>query len=134
MSCTAGPGTPIPSEPIIPVTPMPPLPVLPPNTYAEAAPIDGLSDVRILESFPPQYAITVQAGLPSGCARQFRYNYVVNGNVVEITVLNAILKADFCTAIYGLYEVNINLGSDFQSGQTYTVRVNNQAQTTFTAQ
>ena len=35
--------------------------------------------------------------------------------------------------IYGSYELNVNLGSDFRSGTTYTVRVNDKS-TTFVAQ
>ena len=34
-----------------------------------------------------------------------------------------------CTAIYGMYELNINLGSDYTPGQTYTVRVNDKTVT-----
>jgi len=38
-----------------------------------------------------------------------------------------------CTAIYGLEETVILLGSDFESGKTYTVDVNGVIET-FTAQ
>jgi hypothetical protein len=38
-----------------------------------------------------------------------------------------------CTAIYGQYHLDINLGSNFASGHTYTVNVNDRT-TTFTAQ
>jgi hypothetical protein len=29
-----------------------------------------------------------------------------------------------CTMIYGTYELNVPLGSDFQSGREYTIEVN----------
>ena len=38
-----------------------------------------------------------------------------------------------CTMIYGSYVLNINLGSDFRPGTTYTVSVNDK-KTTFVAQ
>ena len=132
---TAGPDTPIPSEPIFTVTPASDQTTLPPGHYAEAAPIDSL-DLRIAESFPPQYFLHVVAGLPSGCAQQYTHFFERNGNVVEVHVLNSFPEGNpVCTAIYGQYEVNIALGSDFVSGETYTVSVNDgAAETQFTAQ
>jgi hypothetical protein len=132
---TAGPDTPIPSEPPFTVTPAPAQPTLPAGRYAEAAPIDGL-DVRVAESFPPQYFLNVQAGLPSGCAQQYTHSFTRSGNVIEVEVLNSFPEGGtFCTAIYGMYEVNIALGSDFVSGQTYTISVNaGAAKTEFVAQ
>lgn len=133
---TVGPETPIPSEPPFTVTPADPGndPQLPPDREAEPAPIDGL-DVRVAESFPPQYFLNVQAGLPSGCAEQYRHEVERDGDVITVTVLNSLPAADgvVCTAIYGMYELNIALGSDFESGETYKVRVNDE-ETTFTAQ
>ena len=38
-----------------------------------------------------------------------------------------------CSAIYGYYESNVDLGQDFTSGRTYTVKVNDNT-TTFVAQ
>jgi hypothetical protein len=128
--------TPIPTEPETPVTPADPGadPQLPDGRVAEPAPIDGL-DVRVAESFPPQYFLNVQAGLPSGCAEQYKHEVARDGNVITVTVLNSLPEGtdNVCTAIYGIYELNIALGSDFESGQTYTVLVNDQ-ETTFTAQ
>ena len=132
---TVGPDTPIPSEPPFTVTPAVPQPTLPAGRYAEAAPIDQL-DVRIAESFPPQYFVYIQAGLPSGCAQQYTHSFTVTGNVIEVEVLNSFPEGNpACTAIYGSYELNIALGSDFEPGQTYTVSVNDgAAETMFTAQ
>ena len=132
---TVGPDTPIPSEPIFTVTPAPAQPSLPAGRYAEAAPIDGL-DVRVAESFPPQYFLNIKAGLPSGCAQQYTHSFTRDGNEIEVLVLNSFPDGNpVCTAIYGIYEVNIALGSDFVSGQTYTISVNaGAAETEFTAQ
>jgi hypothetical protein len=107
--------------------------VLPSGRNPEPAPIDGL-DVLTLESFPPQYMLHVKAGLPSGCAEPLSHRIVGRqGNVIEVEVLNSLPANAICTAIYGMYELNINLGSDFTSGQSYSVRVNGD-QVTFRAQ
>ena len=92
-------------------------------------------DIAIAESFPPQYFVSIQAGLPSGCAEQYGSEIERVDDVITVTVLNTIPADEniACTAIYGMYEVNLPLGSDFEPGKTYTVRVNDQ-ETTFTAQ
>jgi SecD/SecF GG-like protein len=98
-----------------------------------AAPVDGL-DVRVMESFPPQYMLNIRAGLPSGCAQQDSHAVSRVGGTITVTVLNSMPNGDPpCTMIYGSYELNINLGIDFLSGSTYTVQVNDKT-TTFTAQ
>jgi hypothetical protein len=103
------------------------------NRHPEPAPIDGL-EMLVLESFPPQYMLHVKAGLPSGCAQPLSHRVVGRqGNVVRVEVLNSLPDNAICTAIYGMYELNINLGSDFTSGQTYIVRVNGK-ELTFRAQ
>jgi len=97
------------------------------------APIDGL-DVVVLESSPPQYRLVVKAGLPSGCAQRHSHAVSRAGETITVAVLNSLPAGNpACTMIYGMYELNVDLGSDFRSGVTYTVRVN-EAVTTFTAQ
>lgn len=126
-----GPDTPVssddpPSSPGIPAAPDGNRELLP-------APIESL-DILVMESFPPQYLLNIVAGLPSGCAEKGTHEVTYSGNEVRVAVLNSVLTGDVaCTMIYGIYEVNINLGSDFVSGQTYTVYVND-AELTFTAQ
>jgi hypothetical protein len=97
------------------------------------APIDGL-DVRVLESHPPQYMVSVRAGLPSGCAERNRHEIKREADAITVTVLNW-MPADNppCTMIYGSYELQINLGSDFRPGTTYSVSVNDK-RTDFVAQ
>jgi hypothetical protein len=110
----------------------PTAPLLPPDRIPERAPIDGL-DIRIAESFPPQYFLNIKAGLPSGCAREYTHIMSRAGDVITVTVLNSTVKDAICTAIYGTYELNLNLGSGFESGKTYTVQVNDKT-ITFKAQ
>lgn len=97
------------------------------------APIDSL-DVRVLESSPPQYMLNVRAGLPSGCAERNRYETQRAAETISVTVLNWMPAGNVpCTMIYGPYELNINLGSEFRTGTTYAVSVNDK-KTTFIAQ
>ena len=118
----------------IPSAPSSSLPSSPASgRQAVPAPIDGL-DVRVLESSPPQYMLNVRAGLPGGCAERNRHELQRAGEAITVTVLNWMPTGNPpCTMIYGSYELNLNLGSDFRSGTTYSVRVND-TQTTFVAQ
>jgi hypothetical protein len=76
----------------------------------------------------------IKAGLPSGCAKPLSHEVLPRqGNVIQVVVLNSLPDNAVCTAIYGMYDLNVNLGSDFTSGQTYIVRVN-EREITFTAQ
>lgn len=93
------------------------------------APIDD-AEVRVLESFPPQYVLHVRAGLPSGCAREDGYQVSSDQDTVRVRVYNTLPTGDVaCTLIYGTYELNISLGSDFQSGREYRVEVNDRVLT-----
>jgi hypothetical protein len=97
------------------------------------APIDGV-DVRILESNPPQYMLSVRAGLPSGCAEKNRHEVQRVAEAITVTVLNWMPTGNPpCTMIYGSYELNVNLGTDFRHGTTYFVSVNDK-RTSFVAQ
>lgn len=90
------------------------------------APIHAI-DILVRESFPPGYTAKITSGLPSGCAR-FHEAAITgrSGATITISVTNT-MPADpntICTDIYGYRETNLDLGQDFVSGQTYTVRVN----------
>ena len=105
----------------------------PPGRQAVLAPIDRL-DVRVLESSPPQDVLGVRAGLPSGCAEQNRHDTERVDKAITVTVLNWMpTGSPPCTLIYGSYELNINLGTDFRPGTTYSVSVNDK-RTAFVAQ
>ena len=100
----------------------------------EPAPIENV-EIVVQESMPPKYVARVTYGLPSGCAQPGGHEVKREGDQIQITV-SILLPADpntVCTMIYGIDTVNIDLGSDFTSGTTYTVQVNDQT-TTFTAQ
>ncbi|HEX5370854.1 MAG TPA: fibronectin type III domain-containing protein [Dehalococcoidia bacterium] len=98
----------------------------------QQAPIDHLS-VTTVGSNPTEYVVHIVAGLPGGCASPGSHQVYRHDSVVDITVLNNVAPNQNCTAIYGQYHLDINLGSNFASGHTYTVNVNDRT-TTFTAQ
>ena len=96
------------------------------------APIDGVN-VRILEPNPPQYMLSVRAGLPGGCAEKNRHGVQRVDETITVTVLNWMPTGNPpCTMIYGSYELNVNLGTDFRHGTTYFVSVNDK-RTSFVA-
>lgn len=106
-----------------------------PATKVVDAPIESI-DILVRESFPPGYTAHIVSGLPSGCAK-FNMATVVErtGNHIAVKVTNT-MPADphaACTAIYGYKETNLDLGTNFTSGQTYTVDVNDKSKS-FTAQ
>jgi hypothetical protein len=99
------------------------------------APVEA-AEVVVRESFPPQYAVRITSGLPSGCAVFDRIDVERDGAVLEVTVWNTLPADDrvACTMIYGIADHTRELGGDFESGQTYEVRVNGEARASFTAQ
>ena len=89
------------------------------------APIDGV-EIEVSESAPPQYFAVVTSGLPNGCAEFDRYIVERLGDTIWIGVTN-LVPADegtICTQVYGTVESSIPLGTDFEPGKTYIVRVN----------
>lgn len=101
---------------------------------SELAPIEAV-EVRVAESFPPQYFLDVTSGLPSGCATFDRYDLKRASDTIEVAVWNRLTVPanGACTTIYGMVEHSIPLGTDFRPGQTYTVYVNSVTRT-FVAQ
>ena len=93
------------------------------------APIDQIQ-VVIRESSPPQLTLNITAGLPGGCAQRESHSLGRTGDTVSVRVLNSVPTGNVvCTMIYGTYELNIELGSDFRPGATYTVQVNDKTTT-----
>lgn len=101
----------------------------------ELAPIES-ADIQVRESFPPQYALEIVSGLPSGCARFSRIDVARDEASIEVTVWNSVPAADdvVCTMIYGTARNTALLGSDFEPGRTYEVRINGERTVSFTAQ
>ncbi len=98
----------------------------PAGRRSERAPIESV-DIVVRESFPPQYGAQIVSGLPSGCAAFEKAEVSErSGNTITISVTNTMPSNPdtVCTAIYGMHESNVDLGSDFVSGETYRVDVN----------
>ena len=99
-----------------------------------AAPIDSV-EVNVAESFPPQYFVVVTSVLPNGCFQFDNYELSRNREEITITVTNLkpVDKNIACTEQLRIVESNVALGSDFESGKTYTLLVNDVTET-FVAQ
>ena len=80
--------------------------------------------VRIAESFPPQIFLYIKGGLRDGCTTFHDIVTERNSNSVNVKVTTQHPKGVDCPAVYKYFEKNINLGSDFVSGQTYDINVN----------
>ena len=96
-----------------------------PDMVKSPAPIDSI-EIIIAESYPQQYFAAVTSGLPNSCAEYGGYYLDRNDKTIRIEVVNW-KPADPntpCAEIYRQAQTNIPLGSDFKSGETYTVEVN----------
>jgi len=90
-------------------------------------------DIRIAESYPPQVFVHIQGGLSDGCTTFHELKEERTGKTINIEVTTQRPKDAVCTAVYSYFEKNVGLGSDFTSGETYTVKVNDYS-TSFTMQ
>ena len=108
------------------------------DTFVADSPIQS-AEIVILESFPPQYQLRVVSGLPkgSGCSQFNGYEVRRSeANEIEVVVTHHEVadRLVVCTADFPIVETNIPLGSGFESGEKYTVRVNSDTTTSFVAQ
>ena len=119
-----------------PTTSVPGTPRPTPTTYPTTrvkAPIDK-AEIGVAKSLPPQSSVEITSGLPSGCARFDGYDVKREGELITINVWNTIPSVNMaCTMIYGYVDTSVKLGSDFETGKTYTVMINDEKRT-FVAQ
>ena len=107
-------------------------------SFIAESPIES-AEIEILESFPPQYQVRVVSGLPkgSGCS-QFNGYEIRRSESNEIGVIVSHHEVSdpmvVCTADFPIVETVVPLGSDFESGEKYKVRVNSETVTSFVAQ
>ncbi len=80
--------------------------------------------VLIAESFPEQIFIYIKGGLADSCTTFHEIKTERSGNTINITVTTERLKDAICVQVYGYFEKNVALGSDFVRGESYTVNVN----------
>jgi hypothetical protein len=84
-------------------------------------------EIVIAESWPPQYFVQVVSVQPDGCHEFDGYTVEREEEAIRIEVLNRVpanLDELACTLAIQMTESNIPLGTDFESGATYTVTVN----------
>jgi len=82
--------------------------------------------VNIAESFPPQIFVYIKGGLADGCTTFHELTTERSGTNITIKVTTERPRDESCAQVYGYFEQNVALGSDFTSGETYTVNVNDQ--------
>lgn len=92
-------------------------------------------ELRVAESFPPQYFVDITSALPDGCARFARAELWRDGDSISVDVFNTRPAGGdmACTMIYGEHETAVALGSEFEPGKAYTLDVNGTREA-FTAQ
>jgi hypothetical protein len=87
------------------------------------APIEDLG-LMVLKSYPAQYVLRVTSALPDGCSQFAGYTVERDGTTITIEVWNSVPTGLVpCTMQYGYHPFSVELGSDFESGQEYTVVV-----------
>jgi len=92
------------------------------------APIHDVQ-VNVAESYPPQVFVYIKGGLPDSCTTLHGYEVKSGGDTIDIAVYNQRPKGTICAQMYSYFEENVDLGSDFVSGQTYTINVNDRTVT-----
>ena len=92
------------------------------------APIEEVQ-VNIAESYPPQIFVYIKGGLADSCTEFHELTEERDGNTINITVTTQRPKDKICAQVYGFFEKNVALGSDFTSGETYTINVNDKTTT-----
>ena len=107
-------------------------------SFIDESPIVS-AEVAILESFPPQYQLNVASRLPAGSSCSQFDGYEIRRretNEIEVVITHHQVSDQqaACTRDYPLVETNVPLGSDFESGEKYTVKVNSETVTSFVAQ
>jgi hypothetical protein len=81
-------------------------------------------EVLFMESFPVQVGVHIKGGLRDGCTTFNDAVVTREGDTINIEVTTQRPRDAICTQVYGFFEENLNLGSDFAPGTTYTLDVN----------
>ena len=105
------------------------------QTFIAESPIES-AEIMILESAPPQYQLHVVSGLPkgSGCSQFNGYEIRRReSNEIEVVVTHHEIADQqvVCTDDFPIVETNVPLGSNFEPGEEYTIRVNSDITVSF---
>ena len=82
--------------------------------------------VNTAESYPPQVFVYIKGGLSDSCTTFHELKTERSGNNVNIEVTTQRPRDAICAQVYGFFEKNVSLGTDFTSGDTYIINVNDQ--------
>lgn len=85
--------------------------------------------VNIGESYPPQVIVYIKGGLSDSCTTFHELTQERGGNTIMIEVTTQRPKKGVCAQVYRFFEKNVNLGTEFTSGETYKIRVNDWTET-----
>jgi hypothetical protein len=99
------------------------------NLEIKLAPIEEITATMLL-SDPPQIEVYIKGGLADSCTTFHELKTERSVNIFKITVTVQRPRDAVCAEVYSYFEKCENLGSDFISGETYTIHVNDK-KTTF---
>jgi len=91
-----------------------------------SAPIHDIQ-VNIAESYPPQVFVRIKVGLKDECTTLHDITAEQKGNTINIKVTTERPRGATCAQVYHYFDEALNLGSDFTSGETYTIKVNDKS-------
>ncbi|MBA7471826.1 hypothetical protein ES707_07137 [subsurface metagenome] len=94
-----------------------------PELEIKQAPIHEVQ-VNIAESYPEQIFVYIKGGLADSCTTFHDLETERCENTINIEVTTERPRDAICAQVYGYFEKNVNLGSDFIRGETYIVDVN----------
>ena len=117
------------------VTAPPDVPVSPSDRVRALAPVERV-EVRVAESFPPQYFVGIVSREANSCVRFDSLDVRRDGSTVHLQVWNLVPRDTsglLCARVVSTTEHNVALGTEFIQGETYTVLVNGVTET-FVAQ
>jgi hypothetical protein len=80
--------------------------------------------VNFGESHPPQVIVYIVGRLSDACTTFYELTTERDDSEVNIELTTQRAKEADCAQVSELFEKTVNLGSDFVSGETYTINVN----------
>jgi hypothetical protein len=98
------------------------------NLEIKLAPIEEMSAMMLM-SDPPQIEVYIKGGLADSCTTFHELKTERSVNIFKITVTVQRPRDAVCAEVYSYFEKCENLGSDFISGETYTIHVNDKTTT-----
>ncbi len=113
----------------------PDVPVSPSDRVRALAPVERV-EVRVAESFPPQYFVGIVSRQANSCVSFDSVDVRRDGSTVHVQVWNLVPRDTsglLCAQVVSTTEHNVALGTEFVQGETYTVLVNGVTET-FVAQ